>query len=102
MAAPKQSNPLSEIALAGFVIIAILILLLEMPNWVINFSISFNITLGIVLLMISLYVQKPLELAAFPSIILIGTINIFEIISIFKISVIKNNSFVNLPCRYFY
>ncbi len=32
-----------------------------------------NITLGIVLLMISLYVQKPLELAAFPSIILIGT-----------------------------
>lgn len=68
------SNPISEIALAGFVIIAILILLLEMPNWVINFSISFNITLGIVLLMISLYVNKPLELAAFPSILLIGTV----------------------------
>ena len=75
MAAPqKQSNPLSEIALAGFVIIAILILLLEMPTWVVNFSISFNITLGIVLLMISLYVNKPLELAAFPSILLIGTV----------------------------
>ena len=44
-----------------------------MPSWVINFSISLNITLGIVLLMISLYVQKPLELAAFPSIILLGT-----------------------------
>ena len=53
---------------------AILILLLEMPTWVINFSISFNITLGIVLLMISLYVNKPLELAAFPSILLIGTV----------------------------
>ncbi len=75
MAAPQQqSNPISEIALAGFVIILILILLLEMPNWVINFSISFNITLGIVLLMISLYVNKPLELAAFPSILLIGTV----------------------------
>ncbi|MBQ8634884.1 FHIPEP family type III secretion protein [bacterium] len=75
MAAPRQgSNPLSEIALAAFVIVAILILLLEMPNWVINFSISFNITLGIVLLMISLYVNKPLELAAFPSILLIGTV----------------------------
>lgn len=44
-----------------------------MPNWVINFSISLNITLGIVLLMISLYIQKPLELAAFPTIILLGT-----------------------------
>ena len=76
MAAPPKanSNPLSEIALAGFVIILILILLLEMPNWVINFSISFNITLGVVLLMISLYVNKPLELAAFPSILLIGTV----------------------------
>ena len=75
MAAPKGgSNPLSEIALAAFVIVAILILLLEMPNWVVNFSISFNITLGIVLLMISLYVNKPLELAAFPSILLIGTV----------------------------
>ena len=51
----------------------VLILIMEMPNWVINFSISLNITLGIVLLMISLYVQKPLELAAFPSIILLGT-----------------------------
>ena len=67
------NNPISEIALAIFVILLILILLMEMPNWVINFSISLNITLGIVLLMISLYVQKPLELAAFPSIILIGT-----------------------------
>ena len=75
MAAPEgNSNPVSEIALAGFVIIAILILLLEMPTWVVNFSISFNITLGIVLLMISLYVNKPLELAAFPSILLIGTV----------------------------
>ena len=74
-AAPRQaSNPISEIALAAFVIVLILILLLEMPNWVINFSISFNITLGVVLLMISLYVNKPLELAAFPSIILIGTV----------------------------
>lgn len=67
------SNPVSEIALALFVIAMILILLIEVPNWVINFSISLNITLGIVLLMFSLYIQKPLELASFPSIILIGT-----------------------------
>ncbi len=71
--AAPANNPISEIALAIFVIVLILILLMEMPNWVINLSISLNITLGIVLLMISLYVQKPLELAAFPSIILIGT-----------------------------
>ena len=73
MAAEAEHKPISEIFLACFVLTLILILLVEMPSWVINFSISLNITLGIVLLMISLYVQKPLELAAFPSIILIGT-----------------------------
>lgn len=69
----SESKPISEICLAIFVIILILILLMEMPTWVINFSISLNITLGVVLLMISLYIQKPLELAAFPTIILLGT-----------------------------
>ncbi len=69
----QQSKPISEIALALFVMILILILIVELPPIIIDFAISFNITLGIVLLMISLYVQKPLELAAFPSIILIGT-----------------------------
>ena len=69
----SESKPISEICLAVFVIILILILLMEMPTWVINFSISLNITLGVVLLMISLYIQKPLELAAFPTIILLGT-----------------------------
>ncbi len=67
------NNPISEILMAFFVIALVLILLIEMPNWVINFSISLNIALGIVLLMFSLFVQKPLELASFPSIILIGT-----------------------------
>ncbi len=71
--AQGSSNTVSELALAIFVVALILILLIEVPTWIINFSISLNITLGIVLLMISLYIQKPLELAAFPSIILIGT-----------------------------
>ncbi len=73
MAQEGNNNPLSEIFLAIFVIGLILILLIEMPTGIISFSICLNITIGIVLLMISLYIQKPLELAAFPSILLIGT-----------------------------
>ncbi|MCR5261171.1 MAG: flagellar biosynthesis protein FlhA [Candidatus Gastranaerophilales bacterium] len=74
MAAPAGSgNPLSEIGLAIFVIILVVILIVELPPFLINMAIAFNITLGIVLLMISIYITKPLELASFPSIILIGT-----------------------------
>ncbi len=64
---------LSEVFMAIFVLLLIVLLLVELPNWVVNFCISLNIALGVVLLMISLYVKKTLELASFPSIILIGT-----------------------------
>ena len=70
----QGKDPISEISLAIFVLLMIVILICELPNWLVNFFICFNITLGIVLLMISLYVQKPLELSTFPSIILIGTL----------------------------
>ena len=76
MAQPQQgasTSMISEIGLAIFVILLIVLLIVELPPIVVNFAISFNITLGILLLMISLYIQRPLELASFPSIILIGT-----------------------------
>ena len=68
-----QGNPISEIGLAIFVIILVVILICELPPFIISMAIAFNITLGVVLLMISLYITKPLELSSFPSIILIGT-----------------------------
>ncbi len=75
MAQAQQPNRsiVSEVLLAGFVIVLIVLLIIELPPVVVNYAISFNITLGILLLMISLYIQRPLELSSFPSIILIGT-----------------------------
>ncbi len=75
MAQPQGTghSMVSEIGLAIFVILLIVLLICELPPVIINFAISFNITLGILLLMISLYIQRPLELASFPSIILLGT-----------------------------
>ena len=47
--------------MAIFVLFLIVILLVELPNWIINVCICLNITLGIVLLMFALYVKKTLE-----------------------------------------
>ena len=75
MAQPQgaKSSIVSEVGLTIFVILLIVILICELPPIIVNFAISFNITLGILLMMIAIYIQKPLELASFPSIILIGT-----------------------------
>lgn len=72
-ARPAGGNSFSEIGLAIFVIVLVVILIVELPPFLISMAIAFNITLGVVLLMISLYITKPLELSSFPSIILIGT-----------------------------
>lgn len=51
----------------------VVIIMMPMPTWVLDFVLTINISLGVILLMMSLYVQKPLDMAAFPSIILVGT-----------------------------
>lgn len=79
MAAPNQSQqsfsipPLSELFLGAMVLSLVLIIIMPLPDWLIDMAISFNISVGIILLMMSLYVEKPLDIAAFPSIILVGT-----------------------------
>jgi flagellar biosynthesis protein FlhA len=78
MAAPAKASfnipPVSELLLSGGVLVLVLIILVPLPDWLIDASISFNITLGVVLLMMSLYVRKPLDIAAYPSLILMATL----------------------------
>jgi flagellar biosynthesis protein FlhA len=78
MAQPQQSTgfaipPITEILLGLLILGLVVILLMPMPPWFLDIVITMNISLGVILLMMSLYVQKPLDMAAFPSIILVGT-----------------------------
>jgi len=76
MANARQGSKgfLGELALGIFVLGLIVILIIEVPPAVIDFFITLNISLGIILMALSLYVQRPLDLASFPSVILIGTL----------------------------
>ena len=66
--------PISEILLAALVLCLVLIVIVPLPAFILDFAISMNLALGVVLLMMALYVQKPLDMAAFPSVILMGTL----------------------------
>lgn len=70
----QQTGFLTELMLGVFVLGLFVILIIELPPVLIDLFITINITIGIVLISISLYVQRPLDLAAFPSVILIGTV----------------------------
>jgi flagellar biosynthesis protein FlhA len=66
--------PVSELALGALILGLVIIIIAPLEEWMIDIIISFNIGLGIILLMMSLYVQRPLDMASFPSVLLVGTL----------------------------
>ncbi len=62
-----------DIALALGVIAILIVLLLPMPTWLLDFSLAVSITFSVVILMTVLFIRNPLELNTFPTILLIAT-----------------------------
>lgn len=62
-----------DLALAGGVVAIIAMLILPMPGWMLDMCLAISITLSVLILMTSLFIEKPLELSAFPTILLIAT-----------------------------
>jgi flagellar biosynthesis protein FlhA len=62
-----------DIALAGSVVAIIAMLILPLPAWMLDMGLALSITLSVMILMTALFIEKPLELSAFPTILLIAT-----------------------------
>ena len=62
-----------DIALALGVIAILIVLLLPMPTWLLDFSLAVSITFSVIILMTVLFIRNPLELNTFPTILLIAT-----------------------------
>jgi flagellar biosynthesis protein FlhA len=63
----------SDIALALTVTGILVVLLLPMPTWMLDFSLALSITFSVIILMTVLFVSTPLDLNTFPTILLIAT-----------------------------
>jgi flagellar biosynthesis protein FlhA len=64
----------TDLALAGLVILILSLMIVPLPPFMLDILISANITFSIVLLMVAMYVTSPLELSAFPGLLLILTL----------------------------
>lgn len=63
-----------EAAVALGVVAVLGVMILPIPPFVIDILLSFSISLAIVILVTSVYIRKPLDISAFPSILLITTL----------------------------
>jgi flagellar biosynthesis protein FlhA len=63
-----------DLAAPVFVLIVMVVMILPLPAWAIDILIVFNITMSLVILLVGMYVAKPQEFSAYPSILLIITL----------------------------
>ena len=64
----------SDVVLAVMVVCIIAILVLPLPPRFLDFLLAFNITLSLVVLLVTMYITRPLELSVFPGMLLILTL----------------------------
>jgi flagellar biosynthesis protein FlhA len=62
-----------DIMLALGVIMIVGVLILPMPVWLLDFCLALSITFSVMILMTAIFIEKPLEFSAFPTILLIAT-----------------------------
>ena len=62
-----------DLAMALGVVAILVVLILPMPRWLLDMSLAFSITFSVLILMTALFIEKPLEFNAFPTVLLLAT-----------------------------
>ena len=64
----------SDIFMAILVVLIVVFMIIPLPVLLLDMLLSFNITFALIILLVGMYISKPLELSALPSILLITTL----------------------------
>jgi flagellar biosynthesis protein FlhA len=62
-----------DILMALGVIGILVVLILPLPKWLLDVALAFSITFAVLILMTSLFIERPLEFTSFPTVLLIAT-----------------------------
>ena len=62
-----------EIALALGIVCILVVLILPMPGWLLDVSLAVSMTFSVLILMTVLFINRPLDFSAFPTVLLIAT-----------------------------
>src|SRR5215470_13248932 len=62
-----------DVGFALAVVFVLTVLFLPLPAWMIDLGLAFSIALSVLILMVALWIQKPLDFSAFPTVLLLAT-----------------------------
>lgn len=70
----RQIMSNGDIALAIGIMAILVVLFLPMPPWLLDVSLAISITFAVLILMTSLFIEKPLDFSSFPTVLLLATL----------------------------
>ena len=72
--APVQVRSLRDVGFAAGILAILAVLFVPIPTFLIDFGLALSIAFSILILMVSLWIQKPLDFSAFPTVLLLTTV----------------------------
>jgi flagellar biosynthesis protein FlhA len=62
-----------DIAFAMGVVLILVVLILPIPPWLLDISLAISLTFAVLILMVAIFIDKPLQFSSFPTVLLIAT-----------------------------
>src|SRR5208282_2500999 len=72
--APAANRGGKDIAFEIGIVLILCLFFLPVPAFMIDFGLALSIALSVLILMVALWIQKPLEFSAFPTVLLVATV----------------------------
>lgn len=70
----RAASKRSDIVIAAFMLIAIIMMIIPLPTILVDMLIGMNIAFSLLIFVVAFYIAKPVQFSALPSIILLGTL----------------------------
>ncbi|MHC1551794.1 type III secretion system export apparatus subunit SctV [Phyllobacterium sp. K27] len=70
----RAASKRSDIVIAAFMLIAIIMMIIPLPTFLVDMLIGMNIAFSLLIFVVAFYISKPVQFSALPSIILLGTL----------------------------
>ena len=64
-----------DVIVAVVIIGILLIMLVKMPPWALDLLLTVNISVAVLMILVTMYVQNPLQFSVFPSMLLVTTLS---------------------------
>ena len=70
----RTARPSGDVLLGLGVVLLVAVLVVPLPSWLLDAGLALSITASVLVLMVALFMQRPLDFTAFPTVLLLATL----------------------------